>query len=464
MNVAAFSIPFFEEMTKRQIPYAVCGNYEGLPHFTEHDIDLWSPMPETIKAILFEVAQSTGYRLFMLSPTANGFNSVFYGQGRKNPWVKVDVMNELSLLSTIPLVKSELIAQHLGEHQGIRVIRHELGVVMNFCYAFLSRGCIKRKYRQAVQELLLRGQDELLRDQLSSLLGNRNTTQIMDWMRNGEWKAVESASSRLRKKLVIDFLLRPFNGAFLRLIRLGRNHLHRALHKSGYYIAFVGIDGAGKTTLLEALRKDFEFILKSDKVHQGYWRPFLLPELKALNPFAKKNTTPTQLAIAGVRNEGFPGDRVLMQRRSQKVRNPGKILYYHAKFLYYWLDFLVGPLCKFWSHWSRGGVALFDRAYIDMELMPERFDFRVSQRLMRVMRTFIPEPDATFFLWAPPEVIHTRKIEFEQTDIQRQIDEYMAYRNWCRQFIDVNTSAPLEAIKERVILALCEIRNGKIRA
>ena len=461
MNIADFSVPFFKELTERNIAYAVCGNYEGLPNETEHDIDLWSPTPESIKGVLFEIANNTGYRVFLFSPTANGFNAVFYGPDKNTPWIKVDVMDELSLFSTIPLVGSDLIEKHLEVYKGIQVIQADLSSVMNFLYALFSHGCIKEKYRLAIYDLVTNKKENILRDKLNSLLGRENADLIINMIDQRKWEDLEILFDTFRKKLVANFFMYSGTTAVLRLLRLVSNHLYRMYHKSGYYLAFVGIDGAGKTTVLNDLQKDLEFVFKKKKIYLGYWRPYLFPELKDLIIFSKNRNRGKKNDELAQEDHSISDDRVLMNRRSQKNHNPLKVIFYHFKFLYYWLDFLIGPFFKFWGCWSRGGVALFDRAYIDMELMPERFDFKVPRKFMSVMRSFLPQPDAIFFLWAPPDVIHARKKEFEQDEIRNQIDQYLAYRTKCKEFKSINTSCSVEEVKDRVILSLCDIQEKR---
>lgn len=453
MRISDFAIPFFDELKRKNLRYAVCGNYQKLPHETEHDIDLWAENPQELKLALFEVAKKRGYRLFLINETANGFNSVFYGKGKESQFIKVDVLSELAVFSSVVLVPSSLIGTRTITHNGISVVDNTLENVMNLLYAVVARGKVKPLYRQNIRASLMAEEAEFT-GLLDSSIGSGLAADIIQYVRDDDWDSLEARKNIYLKKMVWSQFLNPTSGLWLRVPLMGLSILRRKLKKNGLMLEFIGIDGAGKTTIIDVLYQDLLFILKKEKIYRGYWRPYFLPPIRSIT--SKITGTPDSFFA-----ESQTNNRILEQRIRNKEGSLVRKAAYLAKFFYYWLDFLIGPSFVYNGIWSRGGVVLYDRGYVDMELMPERFEFSLPRGVMRFFRNFIPKPNFVFFLWAPPKVIHLRKKEFDEKDILTQVKQYRSLRNSISNFIDIDTSGDIANVKEKVLDTICDYQEKR---
>jgi len=204
-------------------------------------------------------------------------------------------------------------------------------------------------------------------------------------------------------------------------------------------MVFCGLDGAGKTTILNTMHEMFIDLLKSKKVFYGYWRPFCIPEIKKLLRCAKY---------------GDSSNKTLMvHERPPK----GKIVSL-LKLLYYCFDYMLGPI-KYAGIRNRGGVAMFDRHYIDIIVHPQRFELGLPKSCIRFFYKFLPKPDFTFFLWASPEVIHSRKMEFTHEQINDQIKAYHTAGSGIKNFIPIETNRTVTEEIDEILYHLTQKLN-----
>lgn len=234
----------------------------------------------------------------------------------------------------------------------------------------------------------------------------------------------------LRRKAIIRFLFKV--KTWVKIICAINGVVKRLFNPSGKVIAFCGLDGAGKTTILDELNGIFVNLLKSKKVYYGYWRPYVLPEIREL--FGKDNSK------CGVDKEKEKGITIIESEKKTKSR-----FISNFKLFYFWLDYMLAPF-KYGSVNQRGGIVLFDRHFIDMIVHPERFDMNVSRKLMCFLYKFIPKADYTFFLWCTPNEILERKQEFSYKEIEQMIRNYEEVGTKIKNFIPIHTNTSI--IKE----------------
>ena len=205
--------------------------------------------------------------------------------------------------------------------------------------------------------------------------------------------------------------------------------IRRKIKPSGKVLAFCGLDGAGKTTILDELNGIFVNLLKSKKVFYGYWRPYVIPEIREL--FGKKNSKD------GVDKQAQKG--VTIKEPEKKPKNK---LVSIVKLTYYWIDFMLAGL-KYGSIHQRGGMVLFDRHYVDMAVHPERFEMGLPRRVILFLYRFIPKADYTFFLYCTPEEILKRKEEFSKEEISQMTKDYLEVGKNIKNFVSVHTNTTI---------------------
>jgi len=170
----------------------------------------------------------------------------------------------------------------------------------------------------------------------------------------------------------------------------------------------------------------------------SYWRPYLLPELRVLLRKKRKNEDDTPIVMAMNRK---PRNRVISI----------------IKLLYYVFDYIFGSL-KYIGIRSKGGVVLFDRHYIDTVVFPYRFEMSLPESVFLFFYKLMPKPDFTFFLWATPNEIHKRKIEFTKEEIQQQINDYNLVGSKIKGFVPVETNITITEEIEKIFFHI-SLRN-----
>lgn len=430
MKISNFSKEFFNlllvELYNKKIRYAIIGDYENLPEYIGHDIDLWTDDIKGFREVLLEVITKTGHHVLIDNRTANGCNVAFYRrEGETLTFMKIDVMADTSYKSVLTLVSKETTAQCVQSYKDFYITSPKGEALGHFLYPMFEWGFIKKDvYKEAIQKYF---QSDVFKFTFKTLWGEKTSQEVMNMIKDGKWKDIEESMGRLRRKAILRGLFRAstwsnaFKTAYFSGMRLSR--------PSGKCLAFCGLDGAGKTTILDELNDIFVNLLKKKKVYYGYWRPFVIPEIREL--FGKKNSKDSidQAAQKG-------------QTIVEPEREPKNKLVSLLKLIYYWIDFILAPF-KYGEIRSRGGIVLFDRHYVDMAVHPHRFEMGIPQKLILFLYKFIPKADYTFFLYCTPEEILQRKQEFTAEEIKTQTDKYLEVGKSIRNFVPIHTNTTI---------------------
>ena len=95
-----------------------------------------------------------------------------------------------------------------------------------------------------------------------------------------------------------------------------------------------------------------------------------------------------------------------------------------GRFLYYYLDYLIGQAYVFFRYKINGNVILYDRYYFDFIIDSRRSNISLNPSLLRLGYFFVVKPRVNFFLYAPEEEILSRKQELSEVDIRTMTNEY----------------------------------------
>lgn len=427
-------LDLIQELNMRSIKYAIIGDYKNLPETIGHDIDIWTNNVKAFRTILFDVARKNEFRLFIDNQSANGCNVALYKRLREELiLIKIDVLVDTSYKSTITLIDKQTIEENIIPYNGFYIVNAECEAVMHFLYPIFEWGKVKKdSYKAEIKAVV---DSPMFSSSLNKVLGESLGVRISEAIRKDDWQHIESEMQLYKRKNIIRSL---FHIQTLKNLSLSTYYiLRRKLKPTGKCLAFCGLDGAGKTTIINELNTMFVNLLKTKKVYYGYWRPFVIPEIREI--FGKENSK------AGVNQDEQVGKTIIEDNKKPKNK-----LVSIAKFIYYWIDYMLAFL-KYGSIQQRGGVVLYDRHYIDMAVHPKRFDMDINSKLVMFMYKFIPKPDHTFFLYCTPEEIRLRKKEFSKEEIQEHIDLYMEKGKQIKNFTPLHTNTSITDELEEIL-------------
>lgn len=210
-----------------------------------------------------------------------------------------------------------------------------------------------------------------------------------------------------RKKIFGFLRQRSSNALVARCVRWcqhKRDTLRDMRQRKGFMLTFSGVDGAGKSTILNEVKEMLQRKYRK-KVVVIRHRPSMLPILSAMKY----------------------GKEAAEQRCAERLPRQGtnkSILSSLARFGYYYADYLFGQLVVYFRYTLRGYIVLYDRYYFDFIVDGRRSNITISKSFIRNLYVFVYKPQLNIFLYAPPEVILTRKKELSAVDIRQLTHDY----------------------------------------
>ncbi len=165
----------------------------------------------------------------------------------------------------------------------------------------------------------------------------------------------------------------------------------------GVVITFSGVDGAGKTTVMDNTEKLLKEKYK-EKIIRLRHRPQVLPILSSYKygkEAAEKRAAET------------------MPRTGGNKSGIGSII----RFIYYYLDYLLGQFYIYFKYTMRGYTILYDRYYFDFIVDFRRSNININPVIPKFLYNFIFKQDINVFLYASPEIILKRKQELPSEEI-----------------------------------------------
>ncbi len=214
-------------------------------------------------------------------------------------------------------------------------------------------------------------------------------------------------TAKIRNKLVKQVKKNGENTIFQRVKHYARyikSASHSLRNVRGIIISFSGVDGAGKSTILT----DVEMALKRkyrQHVVRLRHRPSILPILSAWR-YGKAEAE--QRSVERLPREGTNKSTI------------GSLI----RFMYYYMDYLLGQVVIFFKYTIRGYTVLYDRYYFDFIVDGKRSNIQLGTNLPKWLYHFVQKPDLNIFLYAEPEVILARKQELTAETINELTTNY----------------------------------------
>ena len=399
----------FESFSTHELKYGVHGNYENLPDYTGNDVDIWVADFKKADNILRKVIGRLNCRLYIENRTVGGAN--YFIETCNNEIIHIDIMVETLWRSILTVLDKEIVASNISPYKSFYVVNYNIEIIGHFIYPLLTFGLVKDKYKEKIYNNIKKNSD--LYGILVDKFGVRVSDQIVALVKNKNWQGLQEIRVKAITFLALRALVKKPIKTLLRLGKFVYFGLRRWLKPRGIAIAFIGNDGCGKTTIKDMLEEKCSKLFISENCRTFYWRPYIFPEIREM--FLRKNSK-NLTNVQG--NDQKAGNLVDGSKRYNKVISCLKLFYYIV-------DYNIGYFLNR-SSMSRAGMHIYDRYYDDLLVYPERFSMTLPPTLVRYMRLFIPQPDIVFFIHANKEIIQSRKKEVVDSELERQIQSYLA--------------------------------------
>jgi thymidylate kinase len=204
----------------------------------------------------------------------------------------------------------------------------------------------------------------------------------------------------------------------------------------GCFVAIIGPDGAGKSTICDLIEQQPSNARPAP--FRFHWRPGLLPKLGGSN---RSDQAGADLRI--------PPDASAYRGVVSLVR-----------FVYYWLDFVIGYWLVIYPKVARSQLVIGERYFLDVMVQPERYGFAVPNWLTRAAAFSVPKPDLVILLEDEPDVIHARKPELSVARITELLAAYRAEIGHWGDARVLSTEGGPEAVADRLAAIIIEERAG----
>jgi hypothetical protein len=416
------------------IEFVVLRNYERLPQFTSHDVDVLVRPRDLAAAerVLVAACRSAGYHLSNRAEFATV--SFFFFHPETLAQIQFDLFTRLSWRS-FDLLSTEAVLQW-RRLRGTFAVPHPVHeAVNNLLSRQIYHGYVKDTYRSGILATLSEYPQELP-TLLRRIFGDAVGRELAARLEAQDWDGVERLTAAMRWQVVWRRLVlypvrtaRNFGRDMWRLAR-------RWWRPPGMKIVLLGADGSGKSTVAQRVLEALHGTFYRDKSRHVHWKPAVFLRCR------RANRPPTS---------------------DPHGRPPRGWFASQLALLYHWTEFLAGSLLQNRPVRFRAGLVLIERHHYDFEADPRRYRLRSPCRLVRWLFRRLPEPDLVFVLDAPAEVLHARKPELTLEETRRQREAYLKIVLGLPQGRVVDATQPLDAVVRAVVHQVLERAEARQR-
>jgi len=429
-------LKIFSELVEQGVDFALLGDEEPVPLDASSDIDLvFANDPRPIIDPILKQMQDLGkilvvHRLHYEVPY--GFYYVIKCADDPGELLHLDCLFDPWGLGRYHVTSTYLLQGKKPESWGYRANDQR-----NALYLLVKRaikGAMTVDKRRTLERAISNNPSEFWPDvdRWFGASGRRLVDRLLAARETSEY-AVELTGLRqaLERRFFYRHPLRYLAGRILSLLR----QLCRAWQPTGLFVVILGPDGSGKSTVSDLILRDLERAFR--RAWRFHWRPGLFRKL------------------------GRTADR-----RAEGTDTPAETSKYRgfvslARFIYYWLDFVIGYWVVIYPVMARTGLVIGERYFPDVLVAPERYGFAVPRWLMRSVAWFVPRPDLIVLLKDDPDVIHARKPELSPARIGELMDAYeMELKHWGNARI-LTTEGGAAVVAARLAAIILEERAAK---
>lgn len=444
-KVGTFLTKLFETFNLEKLCYCVLHSYEGLPAYTNSDVDMAVASGDLKKCeeIIFDVSDLLGFRviqkLYYDIPRCYYYVVFFRDDDGAPGFVQLDVLNDDHGIGRY-ILKTKTILEGRQRFNGFYIP----SAPVEACYLLIKRtikGQVLPEHADKLSRLFQEG-GKAVDNFVASCFGVEHMGEILRLVEGMESSDQRDVILSLRKALLFRYRTLAPHLRILALLWFIKRVWERMVFPTGLIAILISPDGGGKSTVADLLLQRLRFGFRNAK--RIHWRPYLLPPPnKLFSPERWKepeapNHEPHKSAPKGIINS-------------------------IARFFYYLTDFVLGYFPKVLWLKMRTHLVVFERYYYDFLIDTKRFRFTIPSWLPYLFLPFVPKGDILLVLSGSAEVLYKRKQEIPLHEIRRQLDaiERLSKRldNVCR----VNVDQPIMDEVLQIESAIVETLEERLR-
>ena len=440
--LAAILSSAIANLKDQKIQFCVLRNYEELPDYTSHDVDILVDQADFGQAVraITEASQTSGWIIFAQIEQFKGLSLyLFYDKTQTPQFLSFDLVADIRwgwmrTVNTQAVLNNRIQYRDMpvaspGSDAAVRLVKDLLRgtQIRDNARSIIVKGAsadhhgfrstFEGIFNPALTEKLLRLAQEGRFDELSLLRGRARCSVL------------RHAHTKAPLKSMVDLFL---------YLRTRRRRARRG--SLSVFAALIGPDGAGKTTLARRLSDslaDAPF-RRTVIYHSGF---NILPRLRTV--FQK--LTRTRLINSASDQEG-----------PDKCTQPLSVARTMFYLLYYSVDYLLGRVllrrARFNSH-----LILFDRYFYNYYY--QQGYSAMPWLILDLFRAIAPRPDIILSLRADPRVIHARKDDLDQAEIERQLSaiERLSSKLSNIPVVTLRTDQPEEVTQAQALRAIMNV-------
>lgn len=342
---------------------------------------------ENLKKILERLKNFQGIATWTESRKSSMIQLFIYFEDGK--FLQVDLLYKFIRTNLIYLEKEKIFKEKIKTHEGIFTTAQTHLFEHVILFNYLNFSGLSQKYVRYFSAKSTAEQSDLLAYFNEKYQTNIQTIQ-----------AFEKFDKSIRENIYKKTLHLSDNQGISKL----KNNINYLMDKAkssrqdkGVVISFSGVDGAGKTTIMDNTEKLLKEKYK-EKIIRLRHRPQILPILSSYKygkEEAEKRAAET------------------MPRTGSNKSGIGSLV----RFIYYYLDYLLGQFVIYFKYTMRGYTILYDRYYFDFIVDFRRSNININPAIPKFLFNFVFKPNINIFLYASPEVILKRKQELPSEEI-----------------------------------------------